>query len=285
MIGLDFPFPSGNTATGAELFITHRDYAKLETTDRRCRVSDGKVAMGLLSSMSSKRAQRKADAKVRKAEEKAIRKRAEVQAEAESRASRKAQKRRLKDEHKFHKRAQKQDRKTVKATGKAQQKAAAAEAKAIAEQAKADAAAAFFTPAKMKRYLAVARMAAPIVVPIAYRAAVGARSQVTAVQARRAGVSPALLTQYGGPSASLRARIAACRATADEVAALEQSAEGKAFVSAMSSRLDNLQVAADAADTMPAQQRKNAQRAIDNELTAIDNDLLARLNVHPVQAG
>ncbi|WP_269430989.1 DUF6474 family protein [Gordonia sihwensis] len=36
---------------------------------------------------------------------------------------------------------------------------------------------------------------------------------------------------------------------------------------------------------MPAQQRKNAQRAIDNELTAIDNDLLARLNVHPVQAG
>ncbi|WP_347957786.1 DUF6474 family protein [Gordonia aichiensis] len=241
--------------------------------------------MGLLSSLGSNRTQRKVDAKIRKAEEKAIRTRAKVQAEAESRASRKAAKKQLKDEHKFHKRAQKQDRKTVKATGKAQQKVAAAEAKTIAEQAKADAAAAFLTPAKMKRYLAVARMAAPVVVPIAYRAAVGARSQVTALAARRAGVSPALLTQFGGPSAPLRARIAAARITAEEVRGLETSAEGQTFVTAMTTRLDNLQVAADAADTMPPQQRKNAQRAIDNELTAIDNDLLARLNVHPVQAG
>ncbi|EGD54157.1 DUF6474 family protein [Gordonia neofelifaecis] len=241
--------------------------------------------MGLFSSMGSKRTQRKADAKIRKAEEKAIRTRAKVQAEAESREGRKAAKRQLKDEHKFHKRTQKQERKTAKSQGKVQQKTAAAEAKTIAAQVKADAAAAHFTPAKMKRYLAVAKMVSPVVVPIAYRAAIGARSQVTVVQARRAGVSPSLLTQYGGPSATLRARIAASRTTAGEVGGLEKSDEGQAFVAAMTTRLDNLQVAADAADTMPPQQRKNAQRAIDNELTAIDNDLLARLNVHPVQAG
>lgn len=241
--------------------------------------------MGLLSSTSAKRAERKAAAKIRKAEEKAIRTRAKVQAEAESRESRKAAKRQLKDEHKFTKRAHKQDRKTAKTTGKVQQKVAAAEAKTIAEQAKADAAKAFFTPAKFKRYLTVARMVAPVVVPIAYRAAVNARSQVTAVKANRAGVPPALLTQYGGPSATLRARIAACQATAAEVAGLEQTAEGRDFVAAMTARLDNLKVAADAADTMPPQQRKNAQRAIDNELTAIDNDLLARLNVNPTTIG
>ncbi|WP_066170892.1 DUF6474 family protein [Gordonia hydrophobica] len=237
--------------------------------------------MGLFSSMGSKRTQRKADAKIRKAEEKMIRTRAKVQAEAESHESRKQAKRQLKDEHKYAKRAHKQDRKTIKTSGKVQQKTAAAEAKAIAEQAKADAAAAFFTPAKMKRYLAVGRMVAPIVVPIAYRAAVSARSQVTAVQAHRAGVAPALLTQYGGPSATLRARIAACQETAGQVAELETTPEGQEFVAAMNARLNNLKVAADAADTMPPQQRKNAQRAIDNELTAIDNDLLARLNVNP----
>lgn len=241
--------------------------------------------MGLLSSMGSKRAQRKADTKIRKAEEKVIRTRAKVQAEAESRESRKAAKRQLKDEHKYSKRSHRQDRKTIKATGKVQRKTAAAEAKTIAEQAKAEAAAAFFTPAKMKRYLTVARMVAPVVAPIAYRAAINARSQVTAVQAHRAGVPPSLLTQYGGPSATLRARIAACQETAGQVGALEQSAEGRDFVATMNSRLDNLKVAADAADTMPPQQRKNAQRAIDNELTAIDNDLLARLNVHPTAVG
>ncbi|ALG83336.1 DUF6474 family protein [Gordonia phthalatica] len=241
--------------------------------------------MGLFSSMGAKRAQRKADAKIRKAEEKVIRTRAKVQAEAESRETRKAAKRLLKDEHKYSKLAHKQDRKTIKATGKAQEKVAAAEAKTIAEQAKADAEKAFFTPTKMKRYMTVARMVAPVVVPIAYRAAINARSQVTAVQAHRAGVPASLLTQYGGPSATLRARIAACQDTAAQVGEIEKSAEGQQFVATMNSRLDNLKIAADAADTMPPQQRKNAQRAIDNELTAIDNDLLARLNVNPANVG
>lgn len=241
--------------------------------------------MGLLSSKGSTRATRKADKKVRKAQAKAIATRAKVQAEAESSASRAIKKKQLKDEHKFHKRSQKQDRKTVKTSGKTQQKVAKAEAKTIAEQAKADAAAAMFTPAKIKRYLTVARMVSPVVAPLAYRAAIGARSQVTAIQARRAGVAPSLLTQYGGPSAPLRARIATSRTTAGEVAALDRSAESQSFIAAMTNRLDNLQVAADAADTMPPSQRRNAQRAIDNELTAIDNDLLARLHVNPTKVG
>ncbi|MDR2281479.1 MAG: DUF6474 family protein [Gordonia sp. (in: high G+C Gram-positive bacteria)] len=237
--------------------------------------------MGLLSSVREERTERKAEKKIRKGEEKAIKYRAKAQAKASTAAERKLRKKDLRTEEKFHKRAQKQERKTIKADAKAQQKVAAAEAKAVAEQSKAEAEAAFFTTSKMKRYLAVGRLAAPIVVPIAYRAAVAARAQLTEFQAQRAGVPAAVLTQFGGPSAALRARIATSRESAHKVAATEATDEGRAFVEAMTGRLDNLLVAADAADTMPPAQRKSAQRAIDNELTAIDNDLLARLNVHP----
>ncbi|GAC80971.1 MULTISPECIES: DUF6474 family protein [Gordonia] len=237
--------------------------------------------MGLLSSVREERTERKAEKKIRKGEEKAIKYRAKAQAKASTAAERKLRKKDLRTEQKFHKRAQKQERKTIKADAKAQQKVAAAEAKTVAEQSKAAAEAAFFTTTKMKRYLAVGRLAAPIVVPIAYRAAVAARAQLTEFQAQRAGVPASVLTQFGGPSAALRARIATSRDSAQKVAATESTAEGRAFVDAMTGRLDNLLVAADAADTMPPAQRKSAQRAIDNELTAIDNDLLARLNVHP----
>ncbi|QRY62440.1 hypothetical protein JVX90_19060 [Gordonia sp. PDNC005] len=237
--------------------------------------------MGLLSSVREERTERKAEKKIRKGEEKAIKYRAKAEAKASTAAERKLRKKDLRTEQKFHKRAQKQERKTIKADAKAQQKVAAAEAKTVAEQSKAAAEAAFFTTTKMKRYLAVGRLAAPIVVPIAYRAAVAARAQLTELQAQRAGVPASVLTQFGGPSAALRARIATSRESAQKVAAAETTAEGRAFVDAMTGRLDNLLVAADAADTMPPAQRKSAQRAIDNELTAIDNDLLARLNVHP----
>ncbi|WP_026918530.1 DUF6474 family protein [Gordonia shandongensis] len=240
--------------------------------------------MGLLSSTGAKRAAKKAEKKIRKAEKKAIRIRAKVEAKAQSREDRKAAKQTLRDEHRYAKKTAKQQRKTIKAESKKHEKLAAADAKTIAEQAKADAEAAPFTPAKIKRYLTVARMLSPILAPIAYRAAVSARSQATVVRARRAGVAPALLTQYGGPSAPLRARIATCREAASRVSGLDQGAETQAFVAAMVSRLDNLAVAADAADAMPPAQRRNAQRAIDNELTAIDNDLLARLDVHPAKA-
>ncbi|MCF8608876.1 DUF6474 family protein [Gordonia sp. HY285] len=237
--------------------------------------------MGLLSSVRAKRTDRKAGKKIRKGEEKAIKYRAKAQAKAESAVDRKLRKKELRTEDKFHKRAQKAERKTTKTASKAQRKVAEAEAKIVSEQAKADAAKALFTPAKMKRFLTVGRMAAPVVVPIVYRGAVAARAQLTEIQARRAGVPAQVLTQFGGPSAALRARIATSRDSATKVAAAEQTAEGKAFVDAMTDRLANLEVAADAADAMPPAQRKSAQRAIDNELTAIDNDLLARLNVHP----
>jgi len=252
--------------------------------------------MGLLSSREAERAQRKAAAKVRKIERKAAKKlrkaerkaehkviktRARVEAKANAHEENRALKQALRTERKHNKKTHREERKTVKATAKAQAKAADAEVKSLAAQAKAAEKTSPLAPARIKRYLAVAKMVAPIVGPLAYRGAVAAREQITELQAKRAGVPATALTQYGGPSAALRARIDGARASAEQVAGIETTDEGRAFVTAMSGRLDNLRVAADAADTMPPSQRRAAQRAIDNELTAIDNDLLARLNVHP----
>lgn len=237
--------------------------------------------MGFLSSRKARRITRKAEAKIRKAEQKAFKTRVRLEAKVSSHEERKRHKKTLRDEHKYLKKTHKTERKTAKTAAKTQKKAAAAEVKTIEAQAKAAATAGKFGPASVRRYLTVAKLVAPILGPILYRGAVAARSEVTALQARRAGVPAAVLNQYGGPSATLRARIAAAQSSAQKLTEQEQTTEGKEFVDAMAARLNNLMVATDAADSMPPAQRRAAQRAIGNELTAIDNDLLARLNVHP----
>ncbi|MFT3660555.1 MAG: DUF6474 family protein [Gordonia sp. (in: high G+C Gram-positive bacteria)] len=248
--------------------------------------------MGLSSSRKAKRVERKAEAKIRKAEEKALKTRVRLEAQVNAHEEQRRHKKALREEHKYAKKAHRAERKTaktankaeqktVKATAKAQERAAAAEAKATAAKAQAAQNAGLLQPAKIRRYLTVAKMVAPIAGPLIYRGAVAARAEITALQARRAGVPAELLTQYGGPSAALRARIAGAQNSADKVAELDGTPEGKAFVETMRTRLANLVVASDAADAMPPTQRRAAQRAIGNELAAIDNDLLARLNVHP----
>ncbi len=237
--------------------------------------------MGLSESRKARRLERKAEAKIRKAEQKALKTRVKLEAKVSSHEETKRHRQALRAEQKFHKKAQKAERKTAKTAGKAQERAHAAEAKSVAAQAKATQQPGLLAPSRIKRYLAVARIAAPIAGPILYRGAIAARSEVTAFQARRAGVPASLLNQYGGPSAPLRARIAAATESSAKVEQLEKTPEGAAFVASMRGRLDNLVVALDAADTMPPAQRRAAQRAVGNELSAIDNDLLARLNVHP----
>ena len=232
-----------------------------------------------------RRAERKAERKLsktaRKAEKKAVEAKTRIQVRAGADEENRALKKHLKTQRKDLKKREREQRKTAKATGKASAKASAAEAKTIAAQAAAAEKKSLLSPSRIRRYLTVAKMVAPIAVPIAYRGSIAARQQINEMQARRAGVPAHLLNQYGGPTAAQRARIDQRRGTCEKVAAQETTDEGRAFVEHMNGRLNNLVIAADAADTMPPTQRRAAQRAIDNELTAIDNDLLARLNVHP----
>lgn len=228
--------------------------------------------MGLFSSDGKTRAQRRADAK-------ALKRKAKLEAKAQHSEHRKAQKKSLKDEHKFHKKGLKAERKNVKHAAKAQTKVANAEAKAIEAQQKADEKARKVTPANIKRYLTVARLVSPVVAPLAYRGAVAAREQLNQYKATRAGVAPELLAQYSGHGAPLAARIESARAALKQVPTQDPSADSGAFVEAIGTRLDNLAVAVDAAETMPPAQRRSAHASIDAELGAIDADVLARLGV------
>ena len=228
--------------------------------------------MGLFSSSRTRRAQRKAESKALKA-------RAKLEAKLDAKERRKSHKAKLKDERKYRRKVEKDQRKTAKVAAKAQVKVVNAEAKASAAQAKAVADAKIFSPTSVRRYLTVARLVGPIVVPIVYRAAVGARAQITAVTANRAGVAPELLRKYSGHGATLSARIATSRSAIQRLADQDSTAEGKEFVAAMTQRLDNLAVAVDAAESMPTGQRRTAHQSIDAELSAIDADVLARLGV------
>lgn len=228
--------------------------------------------MGLFSSDGKSRAQRKAEAKALKAK-------AEMEAKLDHKSRRKAEKSKRRAERKLRKQEHKQQRKTAKVEGKAQEKVTKAEVKAVAAKAKAKADAKTLSPTNVRRYMTVGRLVAPIVVPIAYRAAVGARGQLTALQANRAGVSPDVLRQFSGHGATLSARITTARGALEKVAARDTSPEAQTFVSTMNTRLDNLAIAVDAAETMPPTQRRTAHHSIDAELGAIDADVLARLGV------
>ncbi|MAU84884.1 DUF6474 family protein [Gordonia sp. NPDC062954] len=229
--------------------------------------------MGLFSSDGKTRAQRKAEAK-------AMKTKAKLEAKLEAKSARKSQKALRKAEHKFRSKELKLERKNAKAAGKAEAKAAKAQAKTAAVEAKAAVDAQRFSPASVRRYLLVARLVSPIVVPIAYRAAVAARGQLTALQAGRAGVAPDVLRQFSGHGATLHARIATTRSALEKVATTDTSDDASAFVTAMVTRLDNLAIAVDAAEAMPASQRRTAHHSIESELEGIEADILARLGVH-----
>lgn len=235
--------------------------------------------MGLFSSNGRSRTERRAEAKALKAK-------AKLEAKFESKERRKAAKARRKAEHKLRGKELKSERKKLKKGAKAERNAtksqvkmAKAESKAVAARAKAAADAKRLSPASVRRYLMVGRLVAPIVTPVIYRAAVAARGRLATIQADRAGVSPDVLRQFSGHGATLSARIATTRTALDKVAAQDSSADSTAFVDAMRSRLNNLAIAVDAAEAMASGQRRTAHRAIEDELGAIDADILARLGV------
>ncbi|GAC69298.1 DUF6474 family protein [Gordonia soli] len=228
--------------------------------------------MGVFSSDGVSRAQRKAEAKALKAK-------AKLEAKLDAKERRRTAKQSRKVEHKFRAKELKAERKNIDHAAKARDKIAKAEIKTTAAKAKAAADARPLSPTNVKRYLTVARLVSPIVVPIAYRAAVGVRGRLTEVRASRAGVPADVLRQFSGHGATLAARIATSRSSVEQVAGRDRGDENQAFVKAMTERLDNLAVAVDTAESMPPGQRRTAHQAIENELAAIDADVLARLGV------
>ncbi|MBJ7341416.1 DUF6474 family protein [Mycolicibacterium sp.] len=217
--------------------------------------------MGLFTRRKS-RATRRAEAKAIKAK-----------AKLEARLSAKNEARRIKADARRQTKAIKAGLRAQKDSDKAALKVAETQLKAVREGK-------LLSPSRIRRALMISRMLAPVVVPIAYRAAIAARGYVDERRADRLGVPLSQLGQFSGTGGSLSARIAGAEHTLTQVAAKKpKDAETKQFVTAVTDRLRDLSAAVTAAENMPTARRKAAHAAISEQLDGVEADLMARLGV------
>jgi Family of unknown function (DUF6474) len=217
--------------------------------------------MGLFTPRKS-RATRRAEARAIKAK-----------AKLEAKLAAKNENRRMKAAHKAEARALKAQLRAQRESHRTALKVAETELKAAREGK-------LLSPARIRRTLTVSRLLAPIVVPLAYRAAMAARGFLDQRRADRLGVPLSQLGQFSGHGAQLSARIAGVEQTLRQVAEKKpKDAETKQFVAAMTDRLTDLSAAVTAAENMPTANRRSAHSSITQQLDAIDADLIARLGV------
>jgi hypothetical protein len=204
----------------------------------------------------------------RKAEAKALKHKAALEAKLSAKNESKRDRRLAKAQAKVDRELVKSQARVEKqqvATLKAQEKAAASQG---------------FTAAKVRRYLGVARVLAPVLVPLIYQAVTALRGQLDARRAQRMGIAVDELGDYTGHGALLSARVAGAeQSVAKIVEQHPQDAETRKFADATRGRLTDLTTAISAAEQMPAPRRRAAHAAISTELDGIEADLLARLGV------
>jgi hypothetical protein len=209
-----------------------------------------------------------------------------------SRATRRAEARALKAKAKMEaKLAAKNESKRIKAALRTEEKAARAQVKAqrdsdrtalkVAEtQLRAAREGKLLAPGRIRRTLTASRLLAPVVVPVAYRAAIAARGVIDERRADRLGVPMTQLGQFSGAGGRLSARLAGAERSLRLVAERKpQDGETRQFVSAISDRLAALSAAIPAAENMPGPNRRAAQAAIGEQLDGIEADIMARLGV------
>ncbi len=209
-----------------------------------------------------------------------------------SRATRKAEARALKAKARLEaKLAAKNDARRIKAERRAADRALKAQLKAqrdsdraalkVADtQLKAAREGRVFSPVRIRRVLTVSRLLAPVLVPVAYRAAVSARGMFDERRADRLGIPLSEIGQFSGPGAQLSARITGIEQSVRRITEEKpKDAESKQFVAAMNDRLRDLSAAIAAAETMPGTRRRSAHAAIGRQLDGIEADVMARLGV------
>ena len=217
--------------------------------------------MGLFTPRKS-RATRRAEARAIKAK-----------AKLEAKLAAKNENRRMKAAHKVETKALKAQLRAQRESDKTALKVAETELKAVRDGK-------LFSPARIRRTLTISRLLAPVVVPLAYRAAMAARGFLDQRRADRLGVPLSQLGQFSGYGAQLSARIAGAEQTLQQVAEKKpKDAETKQFVAAMTDRLTDLSAAVTAAENMPTASRRTAHNSVSQQLDDIDADLMARLGV------
>lgn len=209
-----------------------------------------------------------------------------------SRATRRAEARALKTRAKMDaKLAAKNEAKRIKAVERTENKAIKAQLKATQDadrtavkvaqtQLQAAREGKLLAPRRIRRTLTASRLLAPVVIPVAYRAAIAVRGAIDERRADKLGVPLTALGQFSGEGGRLSARITTAENSLRQVgAAKPKDSETKQFVAAMTDRLTALSAAVTAAENMPGPRRRAAQASIAGQIDAIEADLLARLGV------
>jgi hypothetical protein len=205
----------------------------------------------------------------RRAEAKALKARAKLEAKLAA-----------KNETKRIKATERSENKAIKAQLKAQREADRATVKVAETNLRAARQGKVISPMRVRRGLAVSRLLAPVVVPVAYRAVTAARGALDERRADRLGVPLTELGQFSGPGGRLSARITSAEASLRQISAGKpKDTETKQFVAAITERLSALSAAVTAAENMPGPRRRAAQDSIGEQLNGIEADLMARLGV------
>lgn len=206
---------------------------------------------------------------IRRAEARAIKAKAKLEAKLEA----KNETRRIKAQNKRQNAAIKAELKAWRASDQTALKVAEAQLKAVREGK-------LLSPSKIRRILTVARMLAPVLVPVVYRGAIAARGVLDQRRADQLGIPLSQVGQFSGVGGALSARIAGAEQSLRKVADKKpKDAETKQFVAAITDRLTDLAAAIAAAENMPVSRRRAAHAAIADQLDGIDADLLARLGL------
>ena len=229
---------TGGRSAGDSVVLRHRRHEC-----PKCRRDDRKAAgMGLFTRRKS-RATRRAEARAIKAK-----------AKLEAKLAAKNENRRIKAAHRAETKALKAQLRAQRDSDRTALKVAETELKAAREGK-------LLSPTRIRRALTVTRLLAPIVVPLAYRAAMAARGFLDERRADRLGVPLSQLGQFSGHGAQLSARIAGAEQSLRQVAEKKpKDAETKQFVAAMTERLTDLSAAVTAAENMPTAQSPRRPR-------------------------
>ncbi|MGX7823703.1 DUF6474 family protein [Actinokineospora sp. 24-640] len=130
------------------------------------------------------------------------------------------------------------------------------------------------TPSRARNAIGVAKVLAPALIPVVtpylIQTAGTLRDHWDRHRARRLGVAVGDLAQYSGYGGSLHARITGIATALPELPQRDEDTE---------LRLRQLAAAVRAAERMPAPRRRAAHRAIDVELTRIEERLLRSMGV------
>lgn len=126
-------------------------------------------------------------------------------------------------------------------------------------------------PQRVRRWIGAARVAAPVLLPLIYRAITAGREQLVTARANQAGISSEQLAQFSGHGGQVKARIEGVRAT------LTEAELPVGFARDAEDRLDELVTAVDNAEYMSPEQRRRSLSAINRDLDKVAHEIQQKI--------